>query len=387
MLGNIRFRLITSDCGDTINKLCTTDFCIKELRCEKDCIISGIVQWYDFGELEAFAYKNNLKLENIEKRGIVFKGERYKRRLGIIVGLVISIAIVFLFSNIVLKIEIYGNESVSDEHVKMILSDYGIKIGTFIPSLDIRSLEQEILTAFDSFRWIGIRSSGCRILVDISELTEKPEIIPQSSPCNIIASRDAQIVDIRNVYMGMLVPMLYDGVKKGDILISGTIDGKLDHDYPVHAMGEIIGRYKEEISFEQSYFDNIINYGGKQYKKSIFLFGIRIPLYLNKSTDFDYEYSEKTEYLQFLGLELPIGLIEAEIKPYTVDDVEYSAEQTKLLLEEKIKLYEKNFLQNEEITVISKEVDFKEQGDKMTVNVKYCLESDIGIEQQIFIKR
>ncbi len=387
MLGNVRFRLITADSGDIINKLRSTGFCVKELRCEKDCIISGLINWYDFGELEAFAYKNNLKLENIEKVGAVFKAERYKRRSGIIVGLIISIAIVCLFSNTVLKIEVYGNKSVSDERVKMILADYGIEIGAFIPSLDLRSLEQEILTAFDTFRWIGIRSSGCRILVDISELTEKPEIIPQSSPCNIIASRDAQIVDIRNVYMGMLVPMLYDGVKKGDILISGTINGKLEHDYPVHAMGEIIGRYEDEITFEQPYFDSIINYGSKQHKKTIFLFGIRIPLYLNKSSCFEYEYSEKKELLQFLGLEMPIGFIETEIKPYTVDEVEYSTEQSKLLLEEKIKLYEKNFLQNEEITVISKEVDFNEQVDKMTVNVKYCLESDIGVEQQIFIKR
>ncbi len=387
MLGNISFRLITADCGDIINKLRATGFYVKELHCEKDCIISGKINWYDFGELEAFVYENHLQLENIEKRGLYFKAENYKKRFGIIAGLIISIALILLFSNTVLKIEIYGNESVSDERVKMILSDHGIKIGAFIPSLNLRFSEREILTAFDTFRWIGIRSSGCRILVDISELTEKPEIIPQSSPCNIVASRDAQIVDIRNVYMGMLVPMLYDGVKKGDILISGTIDGKLEHDYPVHAMGEIIGRYEDVISFEQPYFDSIINYGDKKYKKSIFLFGKRIPLYLNKSIDFDYEYNEKKEYLQFLGLELPIGLIEAEIQPYTVDDVEYSAEQAKLMLKDKINLYEKNFLKNEEIIVISKKVDFEDQGDKMTANVKYYLESDIGVEQQIFIKR
>ena len=268
--------------------------------------------------------------------------------------------LVFYLSNTVLRIEVYGNESISDERVKSILADYGIKIGAFIPSLDLRDSEQRIITAFDSFSWIGIRSSGCRILVDISELTEKPEMIPISTPCNVVAACDAQIVDIRNVHLGMLIPMLYDGVRKGDILISGTIDGKLDHDYFVHAMGEIIGRYDREVTFEQSYVDSVINYGTEKTKKSLYLFGLKIPLYLNKEEKFEYEYSEEIKYARLFNLELPVGIVEADLKPYTVDEIEYSPEQAKIILESKISVYEKNFIKDKDITVVGKEIEFFE---------------------------
>lgn len=387
LLGSIYFRLFTADCGDIVNKLRATGFAVKDIRIENGKFITGTVDWYDLDELKAFAEDNKAQFEQLDKKGIAFTVQRYKKRLGLAAGLLTALMLVFYLSNTVLRIEVYGNESISDERVKSILADYGIKIGAFIPSLDLRDSEQRIITAFDSFSWIGIRSSGCRILVDISELTEKPEMIPISTPCNVVAACDAQIVDIRNVHLGMLVPMLYDGVRKGDILISGTIDGKLDHDYFVHAMGEIIGRYDREVTFEQPYVDSVINYGTEKTKKSLYLFGLKIPLYLNKEEKFEYEYSEEIKYARLFNLELPVGIVEADLKPYTVDEIEYSPEQAKIILESKISVYEKNFLINKDITVVGKESEFSENEDKLVVTVKYCLESDIGVTQEILAKK
>lgn len=387
LLGNVSFKMFAADCGIIVNKLRATGFAVKNLRIEGGKFVTGEVDWYNLDELKAFAADNKAQFEEINKKGLVFAAERYKKRLGIAAGLLLAVLLVFYFSNTVLRIEVYGNESVSDERVKSILADYGIKIGAFIPSLDLRASEQEIITALDTFSWIGIRSSGCRILVDISELAEKPQMIPRSTPCNVVAACDAQIVDIRNVYMGMLIPMLYDGVQKGDILISGTVDGKLDHDYFVHAMGEIIGRYNREVTFEQPYIDSIVNYGSPKTKKSLYLFGLRIPLYLNKAEKFDYEYSEEIKYAQVLGLDLPVGVVVSEIKPYTIDEVEYTPEQARIILESKISLYEKNFLEGKEIEVIDKQTEFTDSGSGMTVTINYCLESDIGVTQEILAKK
>lgn len=387
LLGDVYFRMFAADCGNIVNKLRATGFAVKDIQIENDKFITGKINWYDLKELKAFAEDNKAQFEQLDKKGVAFTVQKYKKRLGLAAGFLAALMLVFYLSNTVLRIEIYGNESISDEQVKSILADNGIKIGSFIPSLDMRDSEKRVLTAFDSFSWIGIRSSGCRILVDISELSEKPEMIPILSPCNVIAACDAQIVDIRNVYLGMLIPMLYDGVQKGDILISGTIDGKLDHDYYVHAMGEIIGRYDREVTFEQPYLDNIINYGSEKNRKSLYFFGARIPLYLNKEEPFEFEYSEEIKYAKIFGLELPIGAINAKIKPYTVDEVHYTPEQAKLLLEDKIELYEKNFLENDEITVVGKETEYSESDEKMLVTVKYTLESDIGVTQEILAKK
>ena len=108
---------------------------------------------------------------------------------------------------------------------------------------------------------------------------------------------------------------------------------------------------------------------------------------MNKEEKFEYEYSEEIKYVLLFGLELPVGMVEAELKPYTVDEIEYSPEQAKIILESKISVYEKNFLEVKDITVVGKEVEFTENDDKLTVTVKYCLESDIGVTQEILAKK
>jgi similar to stage IV sporulation protein len=311
---------------------------------------------------------------------------RYRKRTGLIVGLVLAAAMVFYLSNTVLTIEVYGNESMSDADVISVLGDYGISIGKFIPNIDLRKCERQIITAFDKFSWIGIRSVGCRILVEVSEITEKPEMVPTYSPCNVISSKDAQIVEIKNVYMGMLVPMLYDGVKKGDLLISGTVDGKLQHDYYVHAMGEIIGRYDEKVSFFQSYEDTVTDYSERYERRSLYLFGLRIPLYIAADDNEKYEYSETLNYLSILNLKMPIGIIIGEVKPYTEAHVTYSDEQVKSLLEEKINNYERNFLEDTDVKMIDKKTEYITESDGISVNVTYTLEGNIGVTQEIMAK-
>ena len=386
ILGFVTFSIFTDDISAMLNKLKNSGFSIHNVKVEKDRFIIGNIHWYNLNELQELVKDSSAELEILNKRGIIFKLLEYKRRLGIIMGTILACALIFYFSNTVLVIEVYGNESMSDRQIISVLNDYGIAIGKFIPALDIRRCERQIITAFDKFSWIGIRSSGCRILVEVSERVEAPEMVATSVPCNIISAKDAQIVDIKNVHMGMLVPMLNDGVKKGDLLISGTVDGKLDHDYYVHAMGEIIGRYDEEITFFQPYIDSVQNYSDEINRKSLYLFGMRIPLYVNKPIQSDFEYNEELNYLHIFKLSIPVGIICSEYKPYAVDETEYNEEQAKLLLENKIANYEANFYDGEDLKIINKKLDYKNKQDGIEVSVIYTLEGNIGIEQEILAK-
>jgi len=287
-----------------------------------------------------------------------------------------------------MAVEVYGNETMTDKQVEAILSDNGIKIGAFIPSLDLREAERLITSSSDNIAWIGIRASGCRIQAEISEMTDPPEMVPTSVPCNIVSSRDAQIVAIRNVHMGMLVPMLYDGVKKGDLLISGTVENGKGGVYYAHAMGEIIGRYTEEVTFEQSFADERFDYGETINRSTLYFFGLKIPLYVGGSVSGNYEYDEETEYLKLWNVTLPVGIIRSEYKTYETVPTAYSPEQAKAMLEEKIKLYEYNFFDGDsgDVTVVDREAVFSEDGEKASVTVKYTLESDIGVTREIMAK-
>ncbi len=383
--GIITFEVISSEPETFLNMLKESSVTASNLN-YKNGKIQGDIYRSDFKELASISEKCSAQISISDKKGGIFTVNKYRRRIGILFGIMLAFAMTVYLSNIVMSIEIYGNETIPDKQIKSILEDHGIRTGAFIPGINLRETERRIVSSVDDIAWIGIRSSGCKIQAEIREMDAPPEMVPTSVPCNIISSKDAQIVEIKNVHMGMLIPMLHDGVKKGDLLISGTVDDGKGGVYYAHSMGEIIGRYTEEVTFQQPYIDEHFDFGDIVTRKSLYFWGLKIPLYVGKNDFSQYEYDENIEYVKLFNLQFPVGIIYSEYKQYTINSVEYTPEQAKIVLEDKIKLYEYNFLDSEDVKIVDKNVIFSDSNDKLTVKVSYILESDIGITQEIMAK-
>lgn len=384
--GIITFEAVASEPEAFVNMLRDSPVPVFDIRLESGKIY-GDVYRADFEEVKRTAERLGAQLCVHSKRGGVFTVRKYRRRIGMLIGLVLAFAMVAYLSNVVMIVEVYGNETLTDKQVISLLRDQGIRIGAFIPSVDLREAERRIVSSSDDIAWVGLRSKGCKIQAEISEIGEFPDIVPTSVPCNIVSSRDAQIVEIKNVHMGMLVRMLHDGVKKGDLLISGTVDDGKGGVYFAHSMGEIIGRYTEKVVFRQAFEDERFDYGEKTVRKKLCFFGLEIPLYIGKNNFGNYEYDEETRYAELWGIKFPIGIISAEYKPYDIVPVTYSPEQAKTILEDKISLYERNFFDGEDVTVVEKEVFFSEDSGEAKAVVMYTLESDIGVTREIMAKQ
>lgn len=384
--GIITFEAVASEPEAFVNMLRDSPVPVFDIRLESGKIY-GDVYRADFEEVKRTAERLGAQLCVHSKRGGVFTVRKYRRRIGMLIGLVLAFAMVAYLSNVVMIVEVYGNETLTDKQVISLLRDQGIRIGAFIPSVDLREAERRIVSSSDDIAWVGLRSKGCKIQAEISEIGEFPDIVPTSVPCNIVSSRDAQIVEIKNVHMGMLVRMLHDGVKKGDLLISGTVDDGKGGVYFAHSMGEIIGRYTEKVVFRQAFEDERFDYGEKTVRKKLCFFGLEIPLYIGKNNFGNYEYDEETRYAELWGIKFPIGIISAEYKPYDIVPVSYSPEQAKTILEDKISLYERNFFDGEDVTVVDKEVFFSEDSGEAKAVVMYTLESDIGVTREIMAKQ
>ncbi len=380
--GVITFEAVAAEPEKFANMLKTSAVSVYDMRTERGKIYGNIYK-SDFEDVKKIAKSCSAQICIFSKKGLFFTLFKYHRRIGMIIGLILAFMVVVYLSNIVMIVEVYGNETLTDKQVESILKDYGISIGSFIPSIDLRETERLITSSIDNIAWIGLRSTGCKIQAEISETVSPPEMIPTSVPCNIVSSRDAQIVNIKNVHMGMLIPMLYDGVKKGDILISGTVEDGKGGVYYAHSMGEIIGRYTEKVVFQQPFTDNRHDYGEEIHRKTFYFFGLKIPLYIGKNNFENYEYDEEIRYVKLWNIQFPIGVILSDYKTYEIKQVTYNSEQVKAILEEKIKLYEYNFFDDGDIKVIDKEIYFSESNDKIVAVVKYTLESDIGVTQEI----
>lgn len=383
--GIVTFEAVAPEREAFINSIKASGASVEDMRCKGEKLF-GETYWADFPILRRVAAENGVQISVCRKRGGIFTAKKYRRRFGILAGVLLAAALVAYLSNTVLSIEIYGNERFTDKQIEAALNECGIHIGAFIPGIDLRAAEQKIVSSIDDIMWIGVRSSGCLIQAEVAEADKPPEMVPTNTPCNVVSARDAQIVAIRNVHMGMLIPMLHDGVKKGDVLISGTVENGKGGVYYAHAMGEIIGRYSEKVNFSQPYSREVLRYKEKITRKTLDLFGLKVPLYVGKNDFGQYEYDESVTYLQIFNIKLPVGIVYSEYKLYEEETEEYSPEKAKELLAEKIRLYEANFYGEEEVEIVDREVFFAENGEGMTATVKYTLEGDIGVTREIMAK-
>lgn len=383
--GVISFEAIAPEPEIFINNLKASSVSVTNLRC-KGSKLAGEVYWSDFEDIRHIAEADGVQISISKKRGKVFTVRKYRLRAGLAAGFFLAVILVAYLSNVVMSIEIFGNETVSDKQVESLLNDCGIHIGTFIPSIDLREAERIIVSESEEISWIGIRSSGCMIEAEITEADKPPEMIPTRTPCNVVSAKDAEIIAIQDIYMGMLIPMLHDGVKKGDLLISGTVEDGKGGVYYAHAMGKIIGRYDEKVTFYQPYSEEKLQYTEKITRKTLNFFGLKIPLYVGRNNFEQYEYDEKMSFLKIFNIQLPVGIVYSEYKLYDTETEEISPEKAEQLLEEKISLCEKNFYSDEDMTIIGREVFFSETEEGMTAVVKYTLEGNIGVTKEIMAK-
>lgn len=321
--------------------------------------------------------------EIVSKHGLGYFIQRYSKRTGILIGTVTAFIMILFLSNIVMSIEISGNEVLTDDEIMTMLSDSGITYGSFIPSINFRKVEKELLTSSEKIAWAAVRRSGFRVIAEISETAEVPRVYSRNQPSNIVSMYDAQITSVR-VYRGMLMPMMGDTVRSGEILISGVVSKKFEGTYNVRAIGEIRGQYRKEISFTQPYEDTIQLAEDTFSNRYLKIFGKSFSLPGNKNVSEIYEFTRDTEYVDFLTITLPIAVTTVDITPYSEENVSYSPEQAQQIVTEKISDYEKNFLSSEDIDIIEKSEELSADESGVTLTVTYLLEGNIGIEKPFF---
>lgn len=390
MLKNIRgiidFKVSGENVYRFINGIRDKHIVCTSQQCRGGCFYGQIYR-RDEKKTEDIADETGVNIEFTDRHGLRFKAMRYRFRFGIILGIIITFGFVFYCSNIVVSIEVCGNNEITREQVISALSDIGIYKGRFIPNINFHSCEQKLRLSIPDIAWTGIRHTGSRIVVDVTEVTAPPEMILDDVPCNIVSAKDAQLI-YADVYAGRLMKKIGDGIKKGDIIISGTVEDEKGNILKKHAMGKVIGIYNEEITFTQPFEESGQVYTGNEInKKYFYFFGYRIPLFFDDTEPETYDYSESVNNFVFLGKEIPLGIVSTEYNPFTYDTVTYSEDEADKILEQKTSLHEKNFYDSKGIKVLDREIEKNIKKDYMEYKIIYRLEGNIGTDHEIYVDR
>ena len=170
---------------------------------------------------------------------------KYQRRIGIIIGFLISFVYILLSSASVWDIRIEGNESVSNAAIESELADAGLAVGGSWLGINTSKIETELLLSSSDIGWVNVNRRGNVAYVTVREKREVFTDEEKGYFSNVVATADCVISEI-TVKKGIACVKVGETVKEGQLLISGVIPDELGGGF-VAAEGEIFGAVNEKI--------------------------------------------------------------------------------------------------------------------------------------------
>ena len=169
---------------------------------------------------ELFPY---YEIKIVQYTGLIYFMNLLKTYYLAIIGLIISITIVYLSSFIIVDIDIKTNDKEFLSLVKNALRNENIEPFTIKKSYDqIQKIKKDIKDKYENdIDWIEITNIGMKYIVNV-EKRIKNNIVNKPNYCNVYANKKGMIKRIKT-FQGVSLVSMNDYVQKGDLLISGEI--------------------------------------------------------------------------------------------------------------------------------------------------------------------
>lgn len=201
---------------------------------------------------------------------------RYRRRLGLLLGLILATLLLTASSLTLWDVRVDGG----DGETEALLADCGLRVGAWLPSLDTDTVERRVLTESDSVAWVSVNLRGCVAYVQIRPLL-RPESARTAQTTNLVAQCDGVIDSVRLI-AGEAVVAPGELVRAGQLLIAGVRDSSAQGYTIAAAQGEVLARVEDTVSVYLPRKTSQKVYGEtKVLEKTLFFFGKSIKITKN----------------------------------------------------------------------------------------------------------
>ena len=335
----------------------------------------------DFKRMKPDLKKARCRIKIIEKKGLPFLMNRYKRRRLFLLGMFIFIMMLWLLSSFVWLVEVEGITHINSMDIIKSLEEKGYESGKLKSKMNLREAEAYLLKQYPNIVWTGITYEGTRMIVRIAESVSKPEMGEKNEkPKIIVAKRDALITYIA-VKKGKPLVKIGDIVKKGELLVTGEMPiGEEDSTlFYTASKAEIKGKTTYTAHATLSLQNEKKIYLNKSSKKwTLKLFNKTFPIYNGRLPQDKFDKQITLHQLKITKMfPLPFA-IEVENRvaykavPYTLTEEEAKDQ----LLCNLWKQIEESLDSNAQI--IKREAFFKKNGNAITGTLHVVAQEDIG---------
>ena len=234
----------------------------------------------DFLRLGRFRRKTDARIHILSKNGLPFFLLHARKRKAFFLGIFLSFILLFVCSLRIWDIQITGNRYYTTPVLLDTLSEWDIRCGMAKKNVDCQKLMQKIRQSFPGVVWVSAKLEGTCLIIDIRENDEIPQ--PTDALADTLTSWDltapwnGTVVSIIT-RMGMPQVKPGDVCKKGDILVSGSVE-ILDNDSQIQRYEYVRADADIVIKTQFPYYDEfsrtvtVKSYPGEQESYPFFTF-------------------------------------------------------------------------------------------------------------------
>jgi similar to stage IV sporulation protein len=333
--------------------------------------------------MKPYLAKTNMKVKILEKKGLPFILKRYKKRFMFLAGFILAGMILFVLSLFVWEIKVVGEDNLVAENVIKQIEENYVALGTMKSSVNCSELEENLRKDFDEISWVSCELKGTVLTVYLEEGIAPAKTEQEETAGDVVALKDGVITKMIT-RSGTPVVKVEDSVKKGDILISGTIyiyddnNEVLETNY-IAADGDVYGTttYSYEDYVELQYYEK--NYDEKSKKQlTLFFMNYCITPYVPKMNTEDYDtYTEIHKAKIFDDFYLPFGYKVIERTSYQLEKKERTKKEGEKMLNERLKKKINNF-KEKGVEIIKNDVTIREADGKLVAEGILTLNESIA---------
>lgn len=344
--------------------------------------LSACTDVRSYKSLRPYAKKTGVRLRVRERHGLPFQLRRYRKRVGLLAGVLIFLLFLCVMGQFIWRIEVTGNSVVATDEILSTVGGLGLKTGAFRGKLNVREMERSALRGLQRLSWIAINIDGSTATVEVRERVMPPEMFPENSaPCNIVAAHTG-LITYMEVYEGQSILKVGDTVQQGDIIVSGIIENKQGQDDYKHARAKVLAQTEYEITVEQPLVkQEKVFTGQRKHRRYLRLFGADLPLFIYRPFKVAYDLNRTAKPLSLAGLSLPLTFVDETYDFYVMEQRPLTEEEAATCARENLAIKEGEELKNAEI--VEKEEIGQLEGDVYKLQVKYLCNIDIAKEHEI----
>ncbi len=275
------------------------------------------------------ARKSGMRVRVARRVGVPFFLHKYRRRAGLLAGLLVFAVFTAMMSGMVWSVKVEGNAAVPDSEIVAVLERLGVKPGIRAKNIEATALERTALELLPGIQWIAVNVEGSTVTVEVRERVVCEPEEDYVHPHHIVAAQDG-VIEILETYEGTEIAKKNSAVTKGDLLISGISENKDTSVVFHHAKGYVAARVNEKLTSQAVASRQVRTLLKTKYRVTLIVLNIKIPPRAAKA-EAGAELYESTYWLCAGGKRLPAGYIMHRSLYYGETVRKYTAAEQRLI--------------------------------------------------------